>query len=62
MSDKSEIELISNCHGATETNGLTAFGFYSMVELLEHLKRANKLVTALSMDFFPEELENEQKN
>ena len=33
ISDKSEMELIANCHGLTEVNLITVLGFYSMMKL-----------------------------
>ena len=59
MSDKSEMELIADCHGVTEVNLITALEFYSMtssIELLERLERAHGLVKT-----FPELLQTEQK-
>ena len=59
MSDKSEMELIADCHGVTEVNLITALEFYSMtssIELLERLERAHGLVTT-----FPGSLQTEQK-
>ena len=55
MSDKSEIEMISDCHGVTEVNLITALGFCSMassIESLEHLECAHGLVTSLSVEVF----------
>ena len=48
MSDKSEMELIADCHGVTEVNLLTALGFFS-IESLERLE----FVTSLSVEVFP---------
>ena len=45
MSDRSEMELIADCHGVTEVNLVTALGFYTMtcsMESLEHLERAHE--------------------
>ena len=45
MSDKSDMELVANCHGYTEVNLVTALGFYSMtssMESVECLERAHK--------------------
>ena len=56
MSDKSEIELIANCHGVTEVSLITALGFYSMtssMESLECLERAHGPVTSLSVEVLP---------
>ena len=64
MSDKSEMELIANCHGVTEMNLITALGFYSMtssMESLERLERAHGLVTSLSVEVLPGALQTEQK-
>ena len=64
MSDKSEIELIADCHGVTEVNLITALEFYSMtssIESLERLERAHVLVTSLSEEVFPGALQTEQK-
>ena len=52
MSDKSEKQLVADCHGATEVSRITALGFYRMttsIELLERLERAHELLTALSV-------------
>ena len=64
MSDKSEIELIADCHGVTEVNLITALGFCSMtisIESLERLERAHGLVTSLSLEVFRGALQTEQK-
>ena len=42
MSDKSEMELIADCHGVEEVNLMTALEFYSMVNLVESLKRLER--------------------
>ena len=44
MSEKSEMQLIADCHGVTEVNLITALGFCSMtssIESLERLERAH---------------------
>ena len=64
MSDKSDMELIADCHGLTEVNLITASGFYSMtssVESLERLEHAHGLVMSLSVEVFPGALQSEQK-
>ena len=64
MADKSEMELIADCHGATEVNLITVLGFYSMtnsIESLERVERAHRLVTSLSVEMFPGALQTEQK-
>ena len=64
MSDKSGMELVADCHGATDVNLTTALGFCSMtssIESLERLERAHELVTSLSMEVFTGELQTEQK-
>ena len=64
MSDKSEMELIADCHGVTEVNLITAFRFCSMtrsIESLERLERAHGLVTSLSVEVFPGALQTEHK-
>ena len=65
MSDKSEMELIADCHGVTEVNLITVLGFCSMtssIESLERLERAHGLVTSLSVELvFPGALQTEQK-
>ena len=51
MSDKSGRELITDCHGVTEVNLITALVFCSMtssIESLERLERAHELVTSLT--------------
>ena len=55
-SDKSEMELISDCQGVTEVNLMTAVGFYSMVssfDSLERLERAHELVTSFKVEALP---------
>ena len=64
MSDKSEMELIADCHGVAEVNLITAYGFCgttSSIESLERLERAHGLVTSLSVEVFPGALQMEQK-
>ena len=64
MSEKSEMELITDCHGVTEVYLVNALGFYSMtssVESLERLERAHELVSTLSVEVFPGSLQTEQK-
>ena len=64
MSEKSEMELIADCHRVTEVNLITALGFYSMtssIGSLERLERANGLVTSLSVEVFPGALQTEHK-
>ena len=64
MSDKSEMELIANCHGVTEVNLITVLGFYSLtssMESLERLERAHMLVTSLSVEVLPGALQTEQR-
>ena len=64
MSDKSEMELIADCHGVTEVNLITALRFRSMtssIESLERMKRTHGLVTSLSVEVFPGALQTEQK-
>ena len=51
--DRSEIKLVTDCHGATEVNLVIALWFYSMtnsIESLERLERTHELVTALSVE------------
>ena len=64
MSDKSDMELVADCHGVTDVNLTTALGFCSMtssIESLERLERAHELVTSLSVEVFPGALQTEQK-
>ena len=64
MSDKSEMELVADCHGVTEVNIVTALRLYnttSSIESLERLERAHELVTALTVEVFPGSLQTEQK-
>ena len=42
MKDKTETELIADCHGGTEVNLVTALGFYSMFGSLESLLNLEK--------------------
>ena len=60
MSDKSEMELIADCHGITEVNLITALVFYSD-RSLERLERTHGLVRSLSVEVFPGALQTEQK-
>ena len=39
MSDRSEMQLIADCHGATEVNLTTELGFYSMISSIEPFER-----------------------
>ena len=65
MSDKSEMKLIADCHGATEVNLVFALGFYSMTgsaESLKGLERSHELVdlhTEQKIGSWQEALENE---
>ena len=62
MLEKSEMELVADCHGITEVNLITALGFCSMtrsIESSERLECAHGLVTSLSV--FPGALQTEQK-
>ena len=64
MLDKSELELIADCHGVTEVSLITALEFYKMtssIESLERLDRAHGLFTALSVELVPGALQTEQK-
>ena len=64
MSDKSEMESITDCHGVTEVNLITVLGFCSMtssIESLEPQERAHGLVSSLSVEVFPGALQAEQK-
>ena len=64
MSDKSEMELIADCHGVTKVNLITALGLRTMtnsIESLEHLELVHGLVTSLSVEVFPGALQTEQK-
>ena len=64
MSEKSEMELIADCHGVTEVILVTALGFYSItssIQSLVRLERAHGLVTSLSKEVFPGTLQTEQK-
>ena len=64
MSDKTEMELIADCHGVTELSLITALCFCSMtssIESLERLERAYGLVMSLSVKVFFGELQTEQK-
>ena len=64
MKTRTETELIADCHGGTEVNLETAPGFYSMFGSLEsqlNLKQDHEVVTAISVEVFPGELQTEQK-
>ena len=48
MKEKTETDLIANCHGGTEVNLVTALGFYSMfgsLESLLNLEQEHEMVT-----------------
>ena len=65
MKAKTETELISDCHGGTEVNLVTALGFYSMfgsLESLLNLEQKQEMVTAISVEVFPGVLQTEQKH
>ena len=63
MKAKTEIELITDCHGGTEVNLVTALGFYSMsTESLLNLEQKHEMVTAISVEVFPGVLQTEQKH
>ena len=56
MKAKTETKLISDCHGGTEVNLVTALGFYSMFDSLEsllNLEQKHEIVTAISVEVFP---------
>ena len=65
MLNKSEMELIADCHGVTEVNLIIALRFYSMTRSIESLEcledRAHGLVTYLSVKVFPGALQTAQK-
>ena len=65
MKAKTETELIADCHGGTEVNLVTALGFYSLfgsLESLLNLEQKHEMVTAISVEVFPEVLQTEQKH
>ena len=65
MNEKTETELIADCHGGTEVNLVTALGFYSMfgsLESLLNLEQKHEMVTAISLEVFPGVLQTEQKH
>ena len=65
MKAKTETELIADCHGGIEVNLVTALGFYSMfgsLESLLNLEQKPEMVTAISVEMFPEVLQTEQKH
>ena len=64
MKAKTETELIADCHGGTEVNLVTALAFYSLFRSLESLlnqEQKHEIVTAISVEVFPEVLQTEQK-
>ena len=64
MKARTETELITDCHGGTEVNLVTALGFYSMfgsLESLLNLEQKHQMVTAISVEVFPGVLKIEQK-
>ena len=65
MKAKTETKLISDCHGGTEVNLVTALGFYSLFDFLEsllNLEQKHEIVTAISVEVFPGVLQTEQKH
>ena len=65
MKEKTETELIADCHGGTEVNLVTALGFYRMfgsLESLLNLEQKHEMVTAISVEVFPGVLQTEQKH
>ena len=65
MKARTETELIADCHGGTEVNLVTAIGFYSMfgsLESLLNLEQKHEMVTAISVEVFPEVLQTEQNH
>ena len=65
MKAKTETELIADCHGGTEVNLVTALGFYSMfgsLESLLNIEEKHEMVTAISVEVFPEVLQTEQNH
>ena len=64
IKSKTETELISDCHGGTKVNLVTALGFYSMfgsLESLLNLEQKHEMVTTISVEVFPGVLQTEQK-
>ena len=64
MKAKTETELISDCHGGTKVNLVTALGYYSLfgsLESLLNLKQKHEMVTNISVEVFPGVLQTEQK-
>ena len=62
--ERTETELIADCHGGTEVNLVTALGFFSMfgsLESLLNLEQKHEMVTAISVEVFPGVLQTEQK-
>ena len=65
MKAKTETELITDCHGGTEVNLVTAIRFYSMFGFLDsllNLEQKHEMVTTISVEVFPAVLQTEQKN
>ena len=65
MRTMTETELIADCHERTETNLVTALGFYSMfgsLESLLNLEQKHEMVTAISVEVVPGVLQTEQKH
>ena len=57
LSERSEMELVIDCHWVTEVNLITTLGFYSLtssIESMKRRKRAHALVIALSVEVFPD--------
>ena len=62
---KTETDLITDCHGGTEVNLVTALGFYSMfgsLESLLNLEQEHEMVTAISVEMLPGVLQTEKKH
>ena len=62
MKARTETEMIADCHGGTEVSLVIALGFYSMFGSLESLlNQGHEMVTAISVEVFPGDLQTEQK-
>ena len=66
ISDRKEVELVADCHGAIEVFLITATrpAFHSMTtstESLKHIERAHELVPAFGVEVCPAALQTEQK-
>ena len=65
MKTRTETKLIADFHRGTEVNIVNPLGFYSKfgsLESLLNLEQRHEMVTAISVEVFPGDLQTEQKH